>query len=118
MLVIMINANMYTNIYTLYIFTEFRQVLTFVLSSQVFAEFCFIIVTRSTKMFMETEKAKSTPCLFSLLYKSRKFCFDCKYTLRRKGSIWNLRRFYQRYVFGTPKRFYTLLRKVSSGFYI
>jgi len=30
-------------------------------------------------------------------------------TLRRKGSKWNLKRFYQRYVFGTPKRFYTEL---------
>jgi len=30
-----------------------------------------------------------------------------KYTLRRKGSIQNLKWFYQRYVFGTPKRFYT-----------
>jgi len=39
-------------------------------------------------------------------------------TLRRKGSIKNLKRFYQRYVFGTPKRFYALLKKGSSGFYI
>jgi len=33
------------------------------------------------------------------------------YTLRRKGSILNLKRFYHCYVFGTPKRFYTLLKK-------
>jgi len=38
--------------------------------------------------------------LFKLFYKV--------YTLRRKGSM----------VFGTPKRFYTLLKKGSSRFYI
>jgi len=33
--------------------------------------------------------------------------FSIAYTLRRKGSIQNLERFYQRYIFGTPKRFFT-----------
>jgi len=42
------------------------------------------------------------------LYKCSTICFSSAYayTLRRKGSIYNHKRFYQHYVFGTPKRFY------------
>jgi len=44
---------------------------------------------------------------------TRKNPFGTKvlYTLLEEKVLYDLKRFYQRYVFGTPKRFYTLLKK-------
>jgi len=57
--------------------------------------------------------------LIDILVKRSRFIWirDLSCFLEEK-VLYNLKRFYQRYVFGTPKMFYTLLKKGSSGFYI
>jgi len=60
------------------------------------------------------KKQKQSICAANLASRNTTLKFKA-YTLRRKGS--NLKMFYQRYVFGTPKMFY-LKKNGSSGFYI